>query len=231
MSPIRCIIIDDEPIAISIIEKYVAKERSLIHVGSFTSVSDARKFLSEKQADLIFLDIEMPGKTGISFLKTLPVAPAVIFTTAYREYALEGFELDAVDYLLKPIPYDRFIRAVKKAEQRFATARDERMYSFKTGTQVMRIREDDIEYIESAGNYAKIIYKGGKPIISYLKLNDLETKLPSGKFIRIHRSYIVAINKISSYTTKSVFIGQAELPIGVNYREEVKKKLSTAIGQ
>lgn len=234
MSNIRCIIVDDEPLAIEIMESYVQKVDQLELKGSFRNAVTAFSFLQSNPVDLIFLDIQMPKLTGIDFLKTLKNPPKVIFTTAYRDYALDGFELEIVDYLLKPIPFDRFLKAVGRVIQQpvqtivknvVVSEPTEQPLFFKVDKKMVKVRMSDILYIESIKDYVKV-KTHDKEIITQQKIGYLEESLPKHIFLRIHRSFIAAVNKIESYSASEIEIGKIQLPIGRNYKNEVLKVLS-----
>jgi DNA-binding LytR/AlgR family response regulator len=234
MGNIRCIIIDDEPLAIEIMESYVQKVDQLDLKGSFRNAVTAFSFLQNNTVDLIFLDIQMPKLTGIDFLKTLKNPPKVIFTTAYRDYAMEGFELEIVDYLLKPIPFDRFLKAVGRVIQQpvqatvknvVAGEQNDQPLFFKVDKKMVKVNISDILYIESIKDYVKVKTRE-KEIITQQKIGYLEESLPKHVFLRIHRSFIAAIDKIESYSASEIEIGKIQLPIGRNYKNEVLKVLS-----
>lgn len=233
---LKCLIIDDEPIAQNIIERYIKPIENLELVAKCSSALEAINVLQKASVDLIFLDIEMPELDGFSFLKTLPNPPKVIVTTAYRQYAMEGFELEVIDYLLKPIPYERFVKAVNKTfklhdlEQvtqnlHHNDTLDEFIY-LKADKKMVQISFADVLYIEGLSNYVRIFTRD-KPIISYQKLSRLEQVLPKEQFIRIHRSYIVSLSKIKAYSGTDVEIhNEIELPIGGSYKHNLLEVLS-----
>ena len=227
---IKCIIVDDEPMARDVIRRYIEKVPLLQLVGECGNAIDAMVFLHNETVDLIFLDIRMPHLTGTEFVKSLRNIPKVIFTTAYKEYALEGFELDVVDYLLKPIRFDRFLRAVSKA---FPQKRDELTENtapvavqdkkinsgfiyLKADRKMIKLMLEDILYIESARDYLKV-FTQNRSIVTRQTISSIEAMLSDNEFIRIHRSYIVSIKKINSFTHEIVEIGNKELPIGKSY--------------
>ena len=227
---IKCLIVDDEPMARDVIRRYTEKVPILQIVGECGNAIEAMVFLHNEPVDLIFLDIRMPHLTGTEFVKSLRNIPKVIFTTAFKEYALEGFELDVVDYLLKPIRFDRFLRAVSKA---FPQKKDElnnnaavvmvqekRINSgfiyLKADRKMIKVMLDDILYIESARDYLKV-FTQNNPIVTRQTISSVEAMLSDNEFIRIHRSYIVSIKKIDSFTHETVEIGKKELPIGKFY--------------
>jgi DNA-binding LytR/AlgR family response regulator len=233
MGNIRCIIVDDEPLAIEIMESYVQKVDQLELKGSFRNAVTAFSFLQSNPIDLIFLDIQMPKLTGIDFLKTLKNPPKVIFTTAYRDYAIDGFELEVIDYLLKPIPFDRFLKAIGRVIQQpvntlvkqVVTETTEQPIFFKVDKKMVKVNMNDILYIESIKDYVKVKTRE-KEIITQQKIGYLEESLPKHVFLRIHRSFIAAVNKIESYSASEIEIGKIQLPIGRNYKNEVMKVLS-----
>ncbi len=229
---IRCIAVDDEPLALDIIESYISKLPFLELVQTCASATEAMQVLQEEQIDLMFLDIEMPELTGIQFLNILKKQPLIIFTTAYPDYALEGFNQDAVDYLLKPIPFDRFLKAVTKAQERLQrhektpepqTSAPEQDFMFvKADYKSIRVDFKDILWIEGLKDYIIIQTKDQK-IITLLSMNKMMEKLPDSKFLRVHRSYIVSLQKIDSIEKSRIRIGSKEIPIGEVYREQFLK--------
>jgi DNA-binding LytR/AlgR family response regulator len=231
---IRTIIVDDEPLALDVIETYLESVPELSLVCKCANAFEANKALNEKDVELMFLDIEMPQLTGIDFLKTLKNPPLVIFTTAYPNYAIEGFELDAVDYLLKPISMERFMKAVNKAidsihlrNRTMASSFDRVEDDFifvKADKKLVKIHYQDILYIEGLKDYV-IIRMDKERVITLQTMKSLEEKLPESIFRRIHRSYIVNINKIDALVGNMVEIkekGQTKhIPIGKNYRDDL----------
>ena len=224
---IKCLIVDDEPMARDVIRRYIEQVPLLMLVGEFGNAIDAMLFLQEQQADLIFLDIQMPHLTGTDLVKALKDPPKIVFTTAYKEYALEGFELDAVDYLLKPVRFSRFLKSITKAFPKSAIEKeipapadkknDSGFIYVKSDRKMIKILLDDIIYIESARDYLKI-FTDSRSIMTRQTISSIEAMLPAGEFIRIHRSYIVSLKKISSFTAETVDIGKTELPIGKFYQ-------------
>lgn len=227
---IRCLIVDDEPMARDVVRRYIEKVPTLQLAGECGNAIDAMVFLHNESIDLIFLDIKMPHLNGTDFVKSLRNIPKVIFTTAYKEYALDGFELDVVDYLLKPIRFDRFLRAVSKAFPQKkeelsgngtpVIAKDKKISSgfiyLKSDRKMIKVMLDDILYIESARDYLKV-YTQNNAIVTRQTISSIEAMLSENEFIRIHRSYIVSIKKIDSFTHETVEIGDMELPIGKFY--------------
>lgn len=231
----KCIIVDDEPLAIEVIESYVERIDSLELVGKFRNAIKAFDYIqSGEQVDLIFLDIQMPKLTGIEFLKTLTNPPKVIFTTAYRDYALEGFELEVLDYLLKPISFDRFMKAVSKALNQSkeveisSSAEGDDFIFFKCDKKMIRVGLKDILYIESIKDYVKI-KTAEKEVVTHQKISVLETKLPANHFIRVHRSFIINIPKIESYSASEIELNNESIPVGRNYKVEVMDKLGKIV--
>jgi DNA-binding LytR/AlgR family response regulator len=233
---IKCIIVDDEPLAIEIVESYVNRIDQLQLQGTFRNAVQAFAYLQQHSVDLIFLDIQMPKLSGIEFLKTLKNPPKVIFTTAYRDYAIDGFDLEVIDYLLKPIPFERFLKAVGKVmHQQTATvstppvkksepSTDDYVY-FKVDKKMIKTKMAAVLYIESIKDYVKV-RTDEKEIITQQKISYLEESLPSQQFLRIHRSFIVNIDKIDAYSATDVEIGKHSIPIGRNYKNDVMKVLA-----
>jgi DNA-binding LytR/AlgR family response regulator len=233
---IICLAVDDEPPALEVLKKFITSVHSLELAGTCSDAIEAINFLQSKPVDLIFLDIKMPELLGTDFIRALKNPPKVIFTTAYRKYAIEGFELDAVDYLLKPISFDRFLRAVSKVMQTPLTDmkhEDEIQnsksgapgyISFRSDRKMIKVALNDILYIESIKDYIKVITVTNT-VITKQSISSVEEMLPKDMFIRIHRSYIVSLNKIESYNHELVWIAKQELPISRMYRHEVETVL------
>jgi DNA-binding LytR/AlgR family response regulator len=227
---IKCLIVDDEPLALDVLETYIGRLDNLELVCRCNNAVEAYNCLQTTQVDLMFLDIQMPKLTGIDFLKSLPNPPKVIFTTAYRDYAVEGYELNAVDYLLKPISFDRFLKAIAKItpQEPKPTAtvnaaepdyKDAFIY-LKADKKMVKVMLADILYIESLKDYIRVKTET-KEIISYQKISFLEEKLPADKFLRIHRSFIIALDKVQAFSATTVDLGKTEIPIGRLYKNEV----------
>lgn len=233
----KCIIVDDEPLAIEILESYVARMENLELAGTFRNAISAFTFLQQNQVDLIFLDIQMPKLSGIDFLKSLKHPPQVIFTTAFRDYAIEGFELEVADYLLKPIPFERFLKAVAKvlpardkefeAKTSTVPAADSFIY-FKVDKKMVKTRMSDVLYIESIKDYVKV-KTIDKEIITQQKISYLEESLPKNQFLRVHRSFIVNVDRIDAYSATDVDLGKHQVPIGRNYKNDVMRILSKQV--
>ena len=229
---------DDEPPALDILKNYIAAVSSLELAGTCSNAVEALNVLQTQPVDLLFLDIQMPQLLGTDLIRTLKNPPKVIFTTAFRKFALEGFELNAVDYLLKPISFERFLKAVNKVMETSLKVTDSNdiIYDQQSNSQNafinlradrknLKIPLDDILYIESLKDYIKVVTTT-KNIVTKQSISSLEEVLPKHNFVRIHRSFIVAINKIESFTTDTIEISKHELPISRMYRHEVEKLLN-----
>lgn len=234
MSKLNCIAIDDEPFALEIMADDIQKVPFLNLIGTFSNPLDAWELIKQGKVDLIFLDIQMPTLTGTQFLRTLPTPPMVIFTTAYQQYALEGYDLDVIDYLLKPIPFERFLKAVNKAQERFQMNVKENIeliteeatfFFIYVEYKQIKIYFDDILYIEGLKDYVKIFLKTQtKPLLTRLNLKSIEAKLPVQQFYRVHNSYLVSLEKITSFKKTKLYIEKQEIPIGKKYAESFVQK-------
>jgi two-component system, LytTR family, response regulator len=226
---LRTIAIDDEPMALQVIQQHCRTIPFLQLEATFTNPNEAIARLQEGNTDLLLLDIQMPDISGIELLKKLHPRPLTIFTTAYSEHAVQGFELDAVDYLLKPFSAERFLKACQKAKELFdlrKTASPAKKDLFiKTGTEQVRVAPDEILYVQSAGNYVSFILKDGK-LLSRLTMAETEALLPAPDFIRIHRSYIVARRHINRFERNKVYCGQHSIPVGSAYTALLEKIVS-----
>ena len=234
---IICLAVDDEPPALEVLRKFITSVHSLELAASCSDAIEAINFLQTRHVDLIFLDIKMPELLGTDFMRALKNPPKVIFTTAYRKYAIEGFELDAVDYLLKPISFERFLKAVSKVmhtslgetkaedEMQIKKTDSAGYINFRSDRKMIKVALADIVYIESIKDYIKVVTLTNT-VITKQPISSVEEMLPAALFIRIHRSYIVAINKIDSYNHEQVWIAKQELPISRMYRHEVGKTLN-----
>ncbi|MEM1003051.1 MAG: LytTR family DNA-binding domain-containing protein [Bacteroidota bacterium] len=221
---IKCIVVDDEPLARSLLEGHIKEVPFLEHLGSFKNAVLAGDFLSRNQVDLIFLDIQMPMLTGIEFLKSITNPPQVIFTTAYREYAVESYELEVVDYLLKPITFSRFFKAVSKLNRTIVTNQEcttspDHLFVQINKKQV-KVVLNDILYTESLKDYLKIHLKDDTIVVKQ-PISSFAKSLPQDKFLQVHRSYLVALDKVTAYTQQDLEIGAIEIPIGGMYKELV----------
>jgi len=222
---INCLLIDDEPLALQLLEDYVNKTPYLSLIGKFEEPMQALSLLESKQADLLFLDIKMPDISGIEFFRSLTNKPEVIFTTAYSEYAMDGFELRAMDYLLKPISFEKFLASCNRVRDFFEfkqtrNNREKDYFFINAAHKLHKIFYDDILYLEGLKDYTKIhLSSSSAPLIILHSLKYFEDLLEQSEFIRIHRSYIISIRKVLTVSRKSVMIQSCELPVSDNYRE------------
>lgn len=230
---IHCMIVDDEPIARDIIAAHVEKIPSLNLIASCKNVVDATEVLRSQEVDLVFLDINMPEISGLSLAKTIQNKTKVIFTTAYREYAIDGFDLHAVDYLLKPISFDRFLTAVHKffdvskgsqEKQKVEEPSRNDYFFVRSERKMIKINFAEILYVESLSDYVKL-HLQTRTIVTRETISNIETKLPVDRFLRTHRSFIVSIEHISSYTNEYVEVANKAISISRSYKEQVLKKL------
>jgi len=227
--PIKCVAIDDEPPALVLIKEYLARFPSLQLVQTFDDAISASEFLRSNSIDLLFIDINMPDITGLDLVRALAVKPMIIFTTAHKKFAIDGFDLDAVDYLLKPISFDRFSKAVHKAMEFYEYKKkpagtNEGSLLVYSEYKMIRIELDEIEYIESLEDYIKIHLAQGKPVMTLLTLKGVLEKLPPEKFRRIHRSYIVAVDRIRAIQNRKIeMTSSAELPVSDSYTAFIKE--------
>jgi DNA-binding LytR/AlgR family response regulator len=239
MSKINCLVIDDEELARSLLENYIGRLPHLTLLGKCRDPFEALDLLSSQPVDLLFLDIQMPGMTGMEFMRTLKNRPLVIFTTAYSEFAIESYNVDATDYLLKPFSFERFVQAVNKATDLLALRKaaagtappypaaapaSKDFILVKSEHKVHRLRFEDIAYIEGMREYVAYHTPNGR-ILSLNSLKSLEAELPADQFLRIHKSYIVAIGKIAAIEGNQVVIGKEKLPIGASYKDMVMGRL------
>jgi DNA-binding LytR/AlgR family response regulator len=230
---IRCVIVDDEPIARKGLKEYIQDVDFLQLLGEFDNPLKAADAIVGEKIDLLFLDIQMPKMTGLEFLKTLAYPPMVIFTTAYPQYAVDGFELNAIDYLLKPFSFERFWKAVLKARSMHETAAHPAgpvtpsgpdYFYIKSDNKLIKIAYDDILFVEALQNYVAV-HTTDKKYIAYLTIRSIEEHLPAGRFIRTHKSYIVAAGKVESIEGNDIKIGQHHVPISRTEREVVLQQL------
>ncbi len=226
MTPLRCCVIDDEPLASQLIASYVEKTPSLQLVGCFQSASDAVRTIIDGGVDLVFLDIEMPQINGMEFAKIIPPSCRIIFTTAYDQYAVQGFKVNAVDYLLKPISYEEFLDAVNRAIKAITGAEGSNLSTqrefllVKSEYKLIQIRIADIQLIEGLKDYIKIYVTGQtKAILTLMSMKAIEQALPSRLFMRVHRSYIVNTSKISIIERNHIIIGDHVVPVSESYRQ------------
>ncbi|MES2110799.1 MAG: LytTR family DNA-binding domain-containing protein [Bacteroidota bacterium] len=230
MKKTRCLLVDDEPLAITLLQKHVAQLDFLEVTATCSNAMKALEVLKSTEIDLMFLDIQMPAVSGIDFLKTLRNPPKVIITTAYREYALDGYDLDVVDYLLKPITFDRFFKAIERCLRQdtpppaLNSPAETSVIYVKSGYKHIKINIDDMLYIESLKDYVKIVTTENT-ILNKYRIGDMETKLAGKGFLRIHRSFIINLKHLSAFTASDVQVGKTELPIGESYKAIVTKLL------
>lgn len=231
---ITCIAIDDEPLALRKISDYISKTPFLELINPFESALQALEFLQKNEVDLMFVDINMPDLNGMEFVKSLNKAPKVIFTTAYSEYAIEGFKVDAVDYLLKPISYPDFLKAANKTKERYFSGENntnsihysEEFLFIKSEYKIIRINYKDIKYIEGMREYVRIFTENQEPIMTLMSIKKIVEHLPSEEFMRVHRSFIVNLNKISIVErNRIIFDKKVYIPISDQYKAEFQKFL------
>lgn len=226
---INCIIVDDEPLSQDILKDYVASCSELNLLGTFPNALEAREAILEEQTDLVLLDINMPKLSGIGLMKSLPNPPLVIFVTAYPEFAIDGFELDAIDYLLKPVSYERFIKAINRVNDKMQNNRPTDNSGdhilVKADKKMYRLDYNDLFYIEAQGDYIKI-HSDNRTLMVYGSLTGFEEKLPSDRFLRIHKSYVVSLSKIEYIEGNQIRINATFLPISLKYRDELMARLN-----
>jgi len=230
---LNCIAVDDEPLALALLEDNISKVPNLHLAATCSNAFEATKVLQEQQIDLIFIDIQMPGLTGLQFIKTLAHKPMIILITAYKQYALDSYDLDVVDYLVKPVSIDRFMKACNKAAELHQLKSRSKDPTDSTPTDhfflnvdysLVKVFFNDILWIESLRDYVKLHLKStGKPIVARMSLRVLEEQLPQAKFIRIHKSYLVGTDSITAIRKNSVFIKDMELPVGDTYRDVITR--------
>jgi DNA-binding LytR/AlgR family response regulator len=227
---IRCLLVDDEPLALDLLEGYVTKTPSLTLAGRCSSAFQAMEMLEKTETDLIFLDIQMPGLSGLEFSRSIQNGPKVIFTTAFEQYAIEGFKVEALDYLLKPVSYPEFLNSVNKAKRWFEhfekTAIPETRSSIfvKADYKLIQIEYSNILYIEGLKDYVKFYLEdNAKPVLTLMSMKSLEENLPESKFMRVHRSFIVNLDKIKTIERNRIVFGKEYIPISDNYKENFQK--------
>ncbi len=228
---IDCIAIDDEPLALELIQDYCSRIDYLDLKKSFTRTSEAAAYLNKFPVDLLFLDIQMPDISGIDFYKSLDYNIQVIFTTAYSDYAVEGFNLNAVDYLLKPIKFSRFEKAVKKTRDYIdylnnSNHNNDKSVFVRSEYKLCKIPVNNIRYIKGMDNYVRIFTGDSKPVISHMSLKTLCEKLPGNTFMRVHRSFVVNVTGNISYSNKYIYLGDKKIPVGLSYEKEVRNFFS-----
>ena len=244
---VRCIAIDDEPLALRQIKSYIDRAEQLELVAVCRSAKEAQKVLEQNSVDLIIVDINMPDMDGLELVRSLTSTPYIVFTTAHPEFAIEGFKLNAIDYLLKPFTFEEFMKASQKAislvdlverchaaesaiAQNEAESSDKEYLSVKADYKTQLVKISDIVYLESAGEYVRLHIEGSSTITTLFRLKNMETSLPQDNFLRVHRSYIVNLRRISSYTKGRIFLDNGEyIPLGENYKERFLEHLNQTL--
>ena len=230
MKTYKCFILDDEPLALNVIEQHLSRFNQFMVCGKSTDPIESIALIKQLQPDLLFLDIQMPEITGLELIETIQQKPQVIITTAYREYAVEGFDMHVLDYLVKPIPFKRFAKAIdkflelKSSNTLSPNASDADYIFVRADRKSIKIALDDILYIEGVKDYVKIVTPQQR-ILTKVSIGHFMKELPEERFMQVHKSFIVAKNKISAYTAHDVEIGEMEIPIGRVYKEEVLKEM------
>ena len=228
----KCFIVDDEPLALNVIEQHLSKFSQFEVCGKSTEPVEALTQIKRLQPDLLFLDIEMPEITGLDLIASIQHKPEIIITTAYREYAVEGFDLNVLDYLVKPIPFKRFVQAIDKfLEQKLphpaaAIPTDPAYLFVKADRKTIKIALDDVLYVEGVKDYVKIVLPAQK-IITKISIGNFFKTLPKDRFLQVHKSFLVAKNKITAFTAHDVEIGELEIPIGRAYKDEFLKEMGS----
>jgi len=228
---IKCIAIDDEPLALRQLSGFIEKIPFLHLVAAFESAIEAQKYLKDHIVDLLFVDIQMPGLTGMDLVKSMEVRPEVIFITAYKDYAVEGFRVDALDYILKPIDFETFLQAANKANAYFdlLKAQPEKLNAsaehlfIKSEYKIVRIKINDILYVEAMREYVRIYLENAKPVMSLLSMKNIEQRLPTDRFMRVHRSFIVNLEKISTIERNRIAFDKKLIPVSDQYKEAFQK--------
>ena len=229
---LKCTIIDDEPLAVELLASYVRKTPFLSLHATFSSAVEAVKDLKENKSDILFLDIQMPELSGIEFARIIPKETKIIFTTAFSQYAIEGYKVSAVDYLLKPISYDDFLTSVTKVydmlndQRKRQSSFGERFFFVRSDYKLVQVRLDDILYVEGLKDYVRIyLDNGDKPVVSLMNMKNMEECLPYPEFMRVHRSYIVHLPKVKVIDRSRIVFGDTFIPISDSYKENIMKNL------
>jgi two-component system, LytTR family, response regulator len=229
----KCIAVDDEPLALALLEDNIRQIPTLELVASCNTAMEALVILNKQEVDLIFLDIQMPGLTGLQLLQSLSIKPMVILITAYEKYALEGFNLDVIDYLVKPVPFERFLKACNKAIDYYRLKKNisgeshawPEYFFVNAEYGLVKIVFSEIRMIEGLKDYLKIHLGDTKPLVIRMSLKSIEEKLPPGKFFRIHKSYIIALSHVTAIRRNSVFLGDLELPLSDLYKDDLMREI------
>ncbi len=226
----QCVILDDEPLAVDLLKSYIERTENLVVAFAGTNVFEAIQFIQKNTVDIVFLDVQMPELTGLQVLKIIGTGYQVIFTTAYTEYALDGYEFDITDYLLKPITYERFLKGIEKTDKRLSIVSssennnaDEFIF-IKTDSKMVKVNLSDILFVEGLKDYISL-HTTTEVLISLMTLKSLEAMLPARNFLRVHKSYIISLNKIDSVERNRIFIKEAVVPIGDTYKESFSKRI------
>jgi DNA-binding LytR/AlgR family response regulator len=227
---VRCLIVEDEPIARDLLHSYVSRVEHLDLIGKFGDAVSAGEFLRGNAVDLVFLDIKMPRMTGLELLRSLPQRPRVVIVSAYRDFAIDAYDLDVIDYLLKPITFERFMKAVDKAGVTVATEHEtppggEHFFFVKSSKQVQKVYADQILFLESQRDYVKIRLTGDRDVTTRQTITYYEEFLPAQQFVRVHRSFIVAADRVSGLESGNVVVGNRKIPIGRHYKSIVAQRL------
>jgi DNA-binding LytR/AlgR family response regulator len=233
---LRCLLIDDEPPALKVLESHISQINGLEIVGQCRNAIEALDILHQRPVDVLFLDIKMPKLLGTELLRNLSQPPKVIFVTAYRDYAVEGYELDAVDYLVKPVSFERFVKAIAKLKRMTVADKDAQTSDYKPNPEafvylkvdkhMQKVFVNEILYIESWKDYVKLFLTAGKTILVKQSISSMENLLSAHRFVRVHRSYLVSIDKISGYNGLSVQVNKSDVPIGRLYKQAVMERLN-----
>ncbi len=226
---IRCMIVDDEPISRDIVRRYLSKYDDFEVLQEAKNAFEALKLINESLVDVIFLDINMPKLSGLSMIKTLSPAPAIVFVTAYPEYAVQGFEVEALDYLVKPVSPERFADTIMKIRKKVARDREDHHIFVKADRKTFRVALNEIFYLKSNGDYIHVI-RDGKSLITNESLKNMQQRLPAGQFVRTHKSYIVNLSYVKAFERGRIILRDIDLPVGDKYRENLRKKLKLQSG-
>lgn len=216
---VKCLVVDDSSAAVDLMVSHISKISELTLVGTCHSAVEAMELVKNQTVDLMFLDIEMPVMNGLEYLKTVKHPPKVIITTAYRKYAIDGYDLDIIDYLLKPISFERFVKAVERSHERFLNQKTDDYFFVNINKKHIKLWYKDLLYIESLKDYIRI-HTVDQQLVVKMNIGKIYQQLPKHLFIRVHRSFIVAVEKVTAYTQKDIEIGNTEIPIGNSYAEE-----------
>lgn len=237
---LTCIAIDDEPLALELLEDNISKVPYLQLQGSFNNPLEAMKYLQQQKVDLVFLDIQMPGITGLQFIQSIPQKPMFILITAYEKYALDGFNLDVIDYLVKPVSIERFMKACNKAlelhelktkQQESPTESQAEYFFINVDYSLLKIVYKDIRYVEGLKDYIKIhLNSTSKPVVARMSMKSIEEQLPASMFVRVQKSYIISKEYITAIRKNSIFIGNIEIPVGDNYRDALASLTGRTLG-